>query len=108
MGQIYNSDSIALSGTGNGEPTTFEAGDVESLPAGSEPTVSFDVGADGVQVVNFGIPEGQPGSDGDPGPANTLILARLPPYPQVNLLQQKSLESLTGIIGIQILMAQLY
>jgi hypothetical protein len=81
MGQIYNSDSIALSGTGSEAPTTFEVGDVESLPAGSEPTVSFDEGADGVQVVSFGIPEGQPGVDGEPGPANMLTVGEVATLP---------------------------
>lgn len=62
--------------------TQFEAGETTSLPAGSEPVVTFDKGADGVQVVNFQIPEGQPGADGqdgesiqgEPGPPNQLTV----------------------------------
>jgi hypothetical protein len=79
MGQIYNSDSIAMGSSG--EVTAFVAGEVESLPPGSEPTVSFDEGTDGVQIVNFGIPEGKPGTDGDPGPANTLTVGEVTTLP---------------------------
>jgi hypothetical protein len=103
MGQIYKSDSIALSGAGgekgtvtsvDGIPpdsngnipldaytpdnpppgTVFEAGEVTSLPAGSEPTVSFNAEADGSQSVNFGIPVGEQGAEGEAGPANTLTI----------------------------------
>lgn len=82
--------------------TVFDAGEVAALPAGSTPTVNFHAGDDGVQVVDFGIPNGQPGADGksayqvwldagntgteadflaslqgaegDPGPANVLTI----------------------------------
>lgn len=58
-------------------PTEFEVGEVTSLPAGSPATVEFVDSPDGKQVVNFGIPEGNPGADGkdgSPGPANVLTI----------------------------------
>lgn len=105
MGQIYNSDSIALSGAGGGgqgsvksvdditpddsgnvqldaytpdnppPATVFDAGEVNTVPHDTPAAVTFDEGADGVQTVNFDIPAGKP------GPVNTLTVGEVTTVP---------------------------
>lgn len=54
-------------GGGAGTPPTMVGGTAESLPYGSEPTVSVIDEGENIYSVNVGIPEGKPGADGAEG-----------------------------------------
>ena len=69
-GNLPNPETVNLRGA-QGEAATVQVGQVTTLPAGSQATVT-NSGTNQAAVLNFGIPTGATGADGTDGAAATI------------------------------------
>ena len=69
-GDLPNPETVNLRGA-QGEAATVQVGQVTTLPAGSQATVT-NSGTNQAAVLNFGIPTGATGADGTDGAAATI------------------------------------
>ena len=74
-GGLPNPETVNLRGA-QGEAATVQVGQVTTLPAGSQATVT-NSGTNQAAVLNFGIPTGATGADGTDGAAATIAVGEV-------------------------------
>ena len=74
-GNLPNPETVNLRGA-QGEAATVQVGQVTTLPAGSQATVT-NSGTNQAAVLNFGIPTGATGADGTDGAAATIAVGEV-------------------------------